>query len=169
MDENIKQSINFSLVDSLDELMRNINEVLPCLKTEWKLLEDEAKRPYFKTYIGRVSIEIHEFHSIFTLHYKNDKTETRRRDSIKKSGKASKKIRLKVYEILSKRFEEEIEHHFYRRVLRTLNGQLAVQQQRNEVTFTEALDNVKKSIEQLQKHSDDETVLSEKQDSSRNS
>jgi len=140
MDEVNK--VRFALKDTLDGLHEEIVKVLPEIKTEWeKRLEEKSNKPYFFCEVGRVGIEVHETYALFTLHYKDErKSEERKYQKVQKAGKIEKALKLNIYNILSKRFGDEEEFSFYKRVLRSINGQLNKQKERNEITFTENAD-----------------------------
>jgi hypothetical protein len=141
MDEVNKDTIRFSLAETMDDLRMQIAEVLPVIKTEWVMLkEEDTNKPYFTTTIGRVNIEVHETHAHFTLAYKSSAQESRTYENTKKVGTVKKRLKLNMYGALVKRFADNNEYSFYKRVLRTLNGQVNIQKERNEVTFTEDAD-----------------------------
>jgi hypothetical protein len=141
MEEINNNTIRFSLMDTMEELHEQIKKVLPVVKTEWSMHQedDEEKKPYFTTNIGRVGIEVHETYANFTLSYKNTKEEKRKYETFKQVGKIKKPLKLNMYSALVKRFREEEDYSFYKRVLRSLNGQVNIQKN-NEVTFTEDAD-----------------------------
>ena len=132
--------IRFSLADTKEALHQQIAEVLPIVKTEWSLHKDEFGKTYFTTTIGRINIEVHELYADFNINYKSKLKESRKYENLKKVGKISKPQPLKMYAALVKRFVDEEEYSFYKRVLRSLNGQVNIQKERNEVTFTEDAD-----------------------------
>jgi hypothetical protein len=140
MDEVNNNTIRFSLAETMDDLRKQIAEVLPVIKTEWTMDKEESGKPFFLTTIGRVNIEVHETHAHFTLSYKSSQHESRTYENTKQVGKAKKRLKLNMYASLVKRFADEQEYGFYKRVLRTLNGQVNIQKERNEVTFTEDAD-----------------------------
>jgi hypothetical protein len=124
MDE-VNNTIRFSLAETKEALHGEIAEILPTIKTEWTMQKEESGVPYFTTIIGRVKIEVHERYANFVIEYKSKIGETRKYENVKKVGN---------------RFADEEEYAFYKRVLRTLNGQANIQRERNEVTFTENAD-----------------------------
>jgi hypothetical protein len=134
--------VRFALKDTLEGLHEEIVNVLPEIKTEWtQHFEDETNKPYFMCEVGRVGVEVHETYAIFTLYYKDDqKQEKRKFQKIQKVGKIQKPLKLNIYGILMKRFGDEEEFSFYKRVLRSMNGQLNKQKERHEITFTEDAD-----------------------------
>jgi hypothetical protein len=139
MDE-VNNTIRFSLAETKEALHGEIAEILPTIKTEWTMQKEESGVPYFTTIIGRVKIEVHERYANFVIEYKSKIGETRKYENVKKVGNIKKPQTLNMYKSLVKRFADEEEYAFYKRVLRTLNGQANIQRERNEVTFTENAD-----------------------------
>ena len=128
--------IRFSIEETLEALHEDIVKVLPKIKAEWEKVE-EGKKVFFTTIIGRVKIEVHETFANFTLTYSNAKEESRKYEKIKTIGEVKRPIKLNIYSTIKKRFEIDEEFSFYKRVSRSLNGQLNVQKEKHEVTFTE--------------------------------
>jgi hypothetical protein len=135
--ENLK--LKFRLNDTLDDVYLNIIKTLPEVKTIWEMAQKDNK-DYFSTSIGSVKIDVHETYVEFTLKYKTIEEQSRKYEKFQTVGKLKKPLKIKLYEALKRKFKEKDEYIFYKRVLRSLNGQLNLQNQKIEHTFTENSD-----------------------------
>jgi hypothetical protein len=126
--------IRFAINDTLEQVFQDIIEVLPQVKTEW-LMNVEGKEPFFTTEVNGVELEIYERKVVFKINKGGMKEEKR---VYQKLSGSKKPMRINLYSSLVKRFADNEDYTFYKRILRFMNGHVTAQKARsNEVQFTE--------------------------------
>jgi hypothetical protein len=125
----------FAVEETTENLMTEIAAILPQLKTEWEAVQEENKRPYFVTEVNGVHVTVYERKAIFKISKGGLKEETRVIE------KFVKKVpqKLAIYDKLIKRFKENEDHVFYKRVLRFMNGHITAEKAKynHNAHFTE--------------------------------
>jgi hypothetical protein len=143
----VGNKLKFKLNETLDDVFANIIKTLPDVKTEWEMIEDEQKKCFFSTMIGSVKIDVHETFVEFTLKYKTLAEETKKYQRFQVVGKTKKPLKVNLFSALQRKFGEKEDYIFYKRVLRSLNGQVNLQNQKAEHTFTENDDRREDSLD----------------------
>jgi hypothetical protein len=132
------EQMRFSLSETKEGMISEIIQLLPELKINWIIKRDDRNKRYFCSTIGNVYVEIFETYAEFTLKYKTIKETTKRYQTFIKTPNGGKKAKkLNIYKRISERIDDDEEHVFYKRVLRSVNSQLNSQKEKNELTFTE--------------------------------
>ena len=131
-----RKKIKFSINETLDTVVTQITEKLPELKTKWEI-HDEGDKPYFSTHVNGVSIEVHEDKVKFNINregYDSDERVFQNNPKRKKPGK------IRIYEMLCRRFDLQDDYKFYKRVLSFIHGHSSVERNKNGIQFTEDKD-----------------------------
>jgi hypothetical protein len=143
MAEEVERKIRFALSETKEIVLEQIINVIPELKIEWKILKDEQdKKEFFRSNIGNIMIDVHEDYVDFHLKFKTIEEETRRYETFKKVGNNRIRKKISLYNRIVERIKQDDEVRFYKRILRSMNGHLNSQKERNEFTFTESTEDI---------------------------
>jgi hypothetical protein len=130
MNEEENQPLHFAINDTLDKVFAEIVELIPNIKADWTFVEDKENGDYYSANINGVDLQIYETKAIFTITRGGLNKETRTYQTFTRIGKSKKPNNIKLFQILNRRFQQNDDYVFYRRVLRFMNGQVAIQKDR---------------------------------------
>lgn len=135
MDEEL-ETLRFALAETKESIISEIIKVIPELKLEWEILKDDNGKEHYRCRVGNVNVDVHEDRVFFDIDMKTVKA-NKTYETFRKAGKKKVRNKIGLYKRIQERLSNNEEIRFYKRVLRSLNGQYNSQKERNEVTFTE--------------------------------